>query len=255
MYTHRSRNIAIASSLILGLGALSLIPADPARTEKVAISSTTSTETIAAIDAMLGAGQSDVAAPAAPQRDDTDRLRGTAPIPTASLQPAALQTEISQAPPAIDPSLRPDAIGSRAVNLRVGPSTGTATVAVLQPGQALHTGETQNGWTAITLDDGTTGWVYSRYLASVAATLPAEIAAPAQTDEPAPRKAVVSGGDGNLEGRTARIESRLAVFSAPDGETLFRTEPGERVRILDSNGDWLKIRTADGTIGWIQRAG
>jgi len=40
-----------------------------------------------------------------------------------------------------------------------------------------------------------------------------------------------------------------------DTNRLIGTEPGERVRILGTRGDWLKIRTADGTTGWIQRAG
>jgi SH3-like domain-containing protein len=33
---------------------------------------------------------------------------------------------------------------------------------------------------------------------------------------------------------------------------LFQTEPGERVKILDQRGDWLRIRTADGSSGWIK---
>ena len=251
MYYRHSKSIAIGSALILGVATLALIPADPAaRVGEVSVPSMTNTETVAAIDAMLEASEP-IAPAATPEREI---LRSPAPVETASLQPAALATEISEPEPAIDPSLRADAIGSKAVNLRAGPSTDHATVTVLQPGQALHAGEVQNGWAEITLDDGTKGWVYSRYLASVAATMPAEEPAPA-VDREANRRAVVSGGDGNIEGRTARIESRLAVLAEPGGDTLFRTEPGERVRILDARGDWLKIRTADGTVGWIQRAG
>lgn len=253
MYYRRTKTIAIGSALLLGLGALTLIPADPARVAPAEIHSVTSTETVAAIDAMLGAGDA-VAAPA-PEAEIESGIRPA--LRDASIQPAALQAEISEPPPVIDPSLRPDAIGSKAVNLRTGPSTATATVAVLQPGQALRAGASDGGWVEVTLDDGTTGWVYSRYLASVAATLPAEDSVPAQTvaEQQPVEKAVVSGGNGNLKGRTARIESRLAVRSEPDGDTLFRTEPGERVRIIGARGDWLKIRTADGTTGWIQRAG
>ena len=252
MYYRRTKSIAIGSALILGLGTLAFIPADPAaRVSEISVPSMTSTETVATIDAMLGASEA-LAAPAVePEREI---LRSPAPVQSASIQPAALNTEISEPAPAIDPSLRADAIGSKAVNLRVGPSTDNASVTVLQPGQSLHVGETTDGWSEVTLEDGTKGWVYARYLASVAATLPAEEPAPAVERETT-RKAVVSGGDGNLEGRTARIESRIAVMSGPNGNTLFRTEPGERVRILDTRGDWLKIRTTDGTVGWIQRAG
>ena len=257
MYYRRTKTIAIGSALLLGLGALTLIPAGPARVAAPEINSLTSTETVATIDAMLGAGQSTAAPPL-----ETEAESGIRPaFDDASIQPAALQTAISEPPPVIDPSLRPDSIGSKAVNLRTGPSTDTATVTVLQPGQAVHAGTVENGWAQVTLDDGTTGWVYSRYLASVAATLPAEAPKPepvrttAAADTEPTERAVVSGGTGNLKGRTARIEARLAVHSAPNGATLFRTEPGERVRILGTRGDWLKIRTADGTTGWIQRAG
>jgi SH3-like domain-containing protein len=253
MYYRRTKTIAIGSALILGLGALTLIPADPARVAPGEIQSVTSAETVAAIDAMLGAGEATAAPTSEPEIESGIRPA----LGNASIQPAALQTEISEPPPVIDPSLRADAIGSKAVNLRAGPGTNSTTVTVLQPGQPVHAGAIENGWAQVTLDDGTTGWVYSRYLASVAATLPAEEPKSVETvaeDSPTER-AVLSGGDGSLKGRTARIEARLAVRSEPDGDMLFRTEPGERVRILGTRGDWLKIRTADGTTGWIQRAG
>ena len=261
MYYRRTKTIAIGSALLLGLGALTLIPADPARVAAPEIKSVTSAETVATIDAMLAASQAPVA-PAQETEPEAAVESGIRPaFDEASVQPAALQTEISEPPPVIDPSLRPDAIGSKAVNLRAGPSTDTATLTVLQPGQAVHAGTIDNGWAQVTLDDGTTGWVYSRYLASVAATLPAEEPKPepvrttAAVDPEPTERAVVSGANGNLKGRTARVEARLAVRSAPNGNTLFRTEPGERVRILGTRGDWLKIQTADGTTGWIQRAG
>jgi SH3-like domain-containing protein len=245
MYQRRTRPIAIGSALVLGLAALALIPADRSGVSAVTVPSITSQETVATIDAMLGGAE---AAPV----ETTVAPREPAP---AIVQPAALRTETPEPAPAIDPSLRADAIGAKAVNLRTGPSTDTAAITVLQPGQSVHVGPIQDDWVEVTLDDGTSGWVYARYLASVAATLPAQEETPAAAPAPEPRKAVVSGASGNLEGRTARIESRLAVLSSPNGSPLFSTEPGERVRILDTQGNWLKIRTADGTTGWIQRAG
>ena len=168
MYYRRTKTIAIGSALLLGLGALTLIPADPAaRVTAVDIPSVTSAETVATIDAMLGAGAA--AAAPVPEPEIESGIRPAAP--EASIQPAALATEISEPPPVIDPSLRADAIGSKAVNLRTGPSTDTATITVLQPGQPVHAGTAEGGWVQVTLDDGSTGWVYARYLASVAATI------------------------------------------------------------------------------------
>jgi uncharacterized protein YgiM (DUF1202 family) len=169
------------------------------------------------------------------------------------------------------------------VNLRAGPSTATATIGVLQPGQAVQTGQNDGGWIEVTLDDGTTGWVFSRYLASVAAAAPppeddsaserpdaddsatqrptrsakadSKAKAKAKADAKQTAKATVQGkGRGNLEGRTARIDASLNARAKPNGgaRTVFQTEPGERVRILDVRGDWLRIVTADGSSGWIQ---
>jgi SH3-like domain-containing protein len=245
MYSHRTRNITIASALILGLGALTLIPADRGGAAAVALPSVSSPKTIATIDAMLDT------TPVAPIRPAAEESPNIRPASTATLETAALETEIP-AKPALDPSLRPDAIGSKAVNLRTGPSSSTAALTVLQPGQSLHVGTSQDGWVEVTLDDGTKGWVYSRYLASVAAASPQET-----VEAEAPEaKAVASVESDELAGRTARIEGRLTVKSKPSagGRSLFRTEPGERVRILAVQGDWLKIRTADGTVGWIERA-
>lgn len=253
----RTSKYAIGGALILGLGAMVLIPANPSATVASAttppsIASVSSEETIAAIDAMLGAS----AAPAQQaEAADSPVVEPAAAIdPESGIQPAALVADVPddtfEPEPVIDPSFRPDSIGSSAVNLRAGPSTDTAPVTVLTPGQAVHVGEIQGGWIEVALDDGTSGWVYARYLASEEAKRPAPQVASADES-----RATVSGGSGNLAGRTARIEARLAVRSQPSiiSRTLFRTEPGERVRIVDVDGSWLQIETADGSTGWIRR--
>ena len=134
---------------------------------------------------------------------------------------------------------------------------------MLKPGQAVQTGESDGGWVEVTLPDGTTGWVYSRYLASTAATVAAADAEQAPAAKPSKpsktAKAVVKGrgSNGDLEGRTARIDAALVARSKPNSgaSRVFRTSPGERVKILDVRGNWLRIVTADGSTGWIQRAG
>ncbi|MEO7223286.1 MAG: SH3 domain-containing protein [Devosia sp.] len=258
--SRRTRFMMIAAGCTAVLGAMLLIPGGErlAIADAAAITDVTSQETIATIDAMLGAAQAE----AAPQQV-ASLGSGFAAKPDASakldpnLQTAALTTPETdlEGAPLVDPDLRPDSIGPSAVNLRAGPSTATATVTVLQPGQPVQTGETDGGWVEITLADGTTGWVYSRYLSSVAATVPAQADEPAAKPEGETTKAVVKGkGSGDLEGRTARIEVSITARARPDSgaRSVFRTEPGERVRILDVRGDWLHIRTADGSSGWIK---
>lgn len=264
----RGKFLVIGTGCVAALGAMLLIPGNErvavadgsVAVDNPAVASFTSQETIAAIDALLGASQ-----PSAAPLVDTAADRPAASAGDKNLQTASLRSAVEEVPaveapttdlegaPLIDPDLRPDRIGASAVNLRAGPSTATATISVLQPGQAVMTGESDGGWVEITLDDGTTGWVYSRYLASVAAPAPAK---QSTVSESAADKAVVRG-DRELEGRTARIEASLVARSRPNSGAgkLFRTTPGERVRILDVRGNWIRILTADGSSGWIERAG
>jgi SH3-like domain-containing protein len=258
----------IATGCAAAIAAMLLIPGREqsavADTAAPVVTDFTSQETIAAIDALLGPSEE-----AAPQQVATaEPPSGINPVRTATdpnLQTAALTTPAApttdlEGAPLVDPNLRPDSIGPSAVNLRAGPSTATATVGVLQPGQAVQTGQSDGGWIEVTLPDGTTGWVFSRYLASAAAAVPSP--SEDSADKPSVKakamaKATIKGkGNGDLEGRTARIDSALTARAKPNSGApmLFQTEPGERVRILDVRGDWLRIRTADGSSGWI-RAG
>ncbi|HZY67398.1 MAG TPA: SH3 domain-containing protein [Devosia sp.] len=267
----RGKLTFIAAGCAAALGALLLIPGN----EQVAVADApivtdlTSQETLATIDAMLGVDEPETAP--APQVAAVEEAPATPLVQEASMQPASLTTP-EQEPPAeepaaeetaaIDPNLRPDSIGRSAVNLRAGPSTATASITVLQPGQAVHVGEDDDGWVEVTLPDGTTGWVFSRYLASVAPAQAPAAPKKAEAKKAEPKKtetreakAKVQGGGGNLEGRTARIDGALIARAQPDGDAkrIFRTSPGERVKILDSRGKWLRILTADGSTGWIQR--
>jgi SH3-like domain-containing protein len=259
MYRH-GRVTLIAAACAVALGAMLLIPGSEdavvADVPPTVATIDSSQETIAAIDAMLGTDEVAEAAPAeaVAKRTITDADRN---LMTAAL--TAPKTDLEGAP-LLDPNLRPDSIGPSAVNLRAGPSSATATIAVLQPGQPVRTGESDGGWVEVTLPDGSTGWVFSRYLASTAKLAALE---PTDSNDKASAKSDVSSRSskalvnarGNLEGRTARIDATLVVRAKPGNgaPALFRTEPGERVRIVDVRGKWLRIVTADGSTGWIER--
>ena len=262
MFRH-GRITFIAAGCAAALGAMLLIPgredAAVADTPATVATIDSSQETLAAIDAMLGTDEPSEAAPTqvVTKRTITDEDR--------NLMQAALsapKTDLEGAP-ILDPNLRSDSIGPSAVNLRAGPSSDTATITVLQPGQPVQTGESDGGWVEVTLPDGSTGWVYSRYLASsarLAALDPGDgnsngNASAKTDDEDSPSSKAKVKARGNLQGRTARIDASLLARAQPNGGSrgVFRTEPGERVKIVDVRGKWLRIVTADGSSGWIER--
>ena len=173
------------------------------------------------------------------------------------VQPVSLTTATAVATPAAaetaDPGLMTDTIGASAVNLRAGPSSGSQQLSVLQPGEAVQTGQSIGGWVKVTRSDGSSGWVYSNYLSSNAA---AQAARPSRAPTVATQtRAVIKGDDGDLEDRTARIASRLTAYDRPGeaAEAVMTFSPGTRVRIAEVRGDWLRVETGDGTSAWIRR--
>jgi SH3-like domain-containing protein len=245
----RGRLTFIAAGAAVVFGAMLMIPGGDPQVAVAEIPSVSSQETIATIDAMLNP-------PAPPALPERARPKLAVPeLDPDNFQTAALNSPADIEAPVVDPNLRPDTIGSSAVNLRAGPSSSTSTITVLQPGQAVQVGQMDDGWAEITLPDGFTGWVYSRYLAGVAATLPPP--EPEQptlpTEDSTTAKADIKG-KGKIEGRTARIDASIAARSIPasTARVVFTTQPGERVKIIDVRGKWLRIVTADGSSGWIQ---
>jgi len=88
-------------------------------------------------------------------------------------------------------------------------------------------------------------------LAACASTPPAEPPpppAPAPAPVPQPAEEAVIG--------TARVTTHtLNVRRAPslEGEIVTQVKKGERLSILESGDDWIRIRAGDGTKGWVSR--
>lgn len=256
----RTRFIAVATVLGAGVLALALIPGDGASSgkadandAKVALASVSSPnpDLLARLDAEVTPFVKPAAEPKA-------EPVGAA----ASVQPVALKPATDLATPAIpdatDPDLRPATIGASAVNMRAGPSSSAQQLSVLQPGEAVQTGQTINGWIKVTRADGSSGWMYSSYLsgnAQAQAQAQSSDPAPAKVAEAQPPRATVSGGDGDLRDRMARIGSELPAYDRPgsSARAIFTFSPGERVRIAEVRGNWLRVETNDGTSAWIRR--
>ena len=252
----RTRFIAVATVLGAGLVALVLIPGDgasvgkaDANDAKVALASVSSPnpDLLARLDAEV-----------APYVKPTVEAEAK-PVATASVQPVALQPATDVATPAIpdatDPDLRPATIGASAVNMRAGPSSSAQQLAVLQPGEAVQTGQSINSWVKVTRADGSSGWMYSSYLSGNAQAQAASDPAPKKVASTQQPRATVKGGDGDLRDRMARIGSELPAYDRPGSaaRAIFTFSPGERVRIAEVRGNWLQVETNDGTSAWIRR--
>lgn len=244
----RHRVLAIVAVVALGVGALALIPgstrpmvatADADQASVVLASvSTPNRDLLRRLDAEVAPPPARPAPPAPPE-----------PVKVAAVDPAPIVDSAPSAP-VPDPNLKPDSIGATAVNLRSGPSSAAQPITVLQPGEAVQVGESSGGWVKVTRADGSTGWVYSSFLASNASAAPP----PTRVASAQPR-AVIHGGTGDLADRTARIASRLPAYARPnDGaQSVFMLQPGDQVYIAEVRGSWLRVETEDGMTAWIRR--
>jgi Bacterial SH3 domain len=74
---------------------------------------------------------------------------------------------------------------------------------------------------------------------------------------PVPAPAIVSKPvEEAVIGAARVVTNALNVRSAPslEGEILTQIKKNDRLAILQSGDDWIRIRLADGTIGWVSRA-
>lgn len=178
---------------------------------------------------------------------------GVAPgIPAGSAPPKAEERTALAALPATDiavpaetaeeePVSSPGTIrvvGS-AVNLRAGPSTSTAKLLVLQPGENLAVTETSGGWSQVKTESGEIGWVSSRYLVAPGAIRSAAVDAKEEREAPP---------------RAARVDTAVALRAGPSrtAPRLFVLSPNEKVFIAEVRGRWIRVVMESGASGWIQ---
>lgn len=155
----------------------------------------------------------------------------------ALLQPAA--SALAMAPTSEPISAQPGRIGEAAVNLRSGPSKTSAKLRTLAAGTEVRIGEEERGWVHVWHADGD-GWVYSSYLAGVEV---ASVTEQSRSVESKPSK-----------GKAVEVGSRMTARADPDSEApaIFKIAAGERVKILERRGNWLKVTTVSGDTGWIR---
>lgn len=146
--------------------------------------------------------------------------------------------------------MRPGRVGPDAVNVRAGASKNSPKIGTLQAGAPVMMGANNSGWVAVQFEGGA-GWVYQSYLTSGGGETEVTV------DYGSTASITVRGGkDGTPSGKGRLVEagSSMVARSEPSSgsERMFRIQPGERLRIIDRDGDWARVTTATGESGWVR---
>lgn len=123
------------------------------------------------------------------------------------------------------------------ITLRTGPGLDYRIVRMLQSGQQLEVLETTEGWTRVRLPDGTTGWVFTRYLSE---DKPSSTMLESLREEIGPLR--------NRVQSLAEENQRLIKHNQELGDKLAETQSElERIRkeynsLKEASSDYLKLK-------------
>jgi len=112
------------------------------------------------------------------------------------------------------------------LNIRKSPSTSAEILEQLEKGMSVSIVSSDNGWYKVTYK-GITGWVNSDYIT---------------VKQVSSKSSTIKSDDVNLR------ES-----ASTDALVLRTFKKGTSVDVLSSSGNWYKVRTSDGTVGWVFR--
>ncbi len=186
---------------------------------------------------------------AAPSQEATAAVPSQGAASTTVALAAPFDTSIEPPVPAAIATAR---IGAKAVNLRAAGKKGSAKLGVLAAGTPVAVLGANGGWVHVSYEGGE-GWVYSTYVdgldpeavpqESVQTAVASAVSIDVSELETAPR-----GGE------LVEAGSRIVVRDAPKASASrsFALERGERLRIVERDGDWSRIITASGDTGWIR---
>ena len=211
------------------------------------------------------AAAGDTSESAAPASDETNATDGAGRTEEAEDQSTAENAEAA----ATDEQTERTATivtGSGRLSVRSGPGADYDIVAYLNNGDTVTVLSVEGDWAQIRTADGQEGYVSTEFLqmeeadaADTAAT--AEDASEADTAEQAEaagtaEEAAAADTGAQAEGERSAVVStsngRLRVRSGPgaDYDIVAYLNDGDTVTVLSVEGDWAKIRTADGQEGY-----
>ncbi|WP_434799481.1 SH3 domain-containing protein [Terrisporobacter vanillatitrophus] len=117
------------------------------------------------------------------------------------------------------------------LNLREGASTEHNVQEVLKQGQNIKILSESNGWYKVKTSDDKTGWSYGKYI-----------------DASKEEKEEASAIPGTV---TEYLNFRKG--PSLEDEIINVHEKGASVKVLSKKGDWYKVKTSDGKVGWSYR--
>ena len=117
------------------------------------------------------------------------------------------------------------------LNLREGASTEHNVKEVLDKGENIKIVSESNGWYKVKTSDNETGWSYGKYID----------ASQKEKEEASAIKGTVTEYLNFRKGPS--IEDKIINVH----------EKGAKVKVLSKEGDWYKVKTSDGEVGWSYR--
>ena len=134
------------------------------------------------------------------------------------------------------------------LRVRSGPGANYDIVTYLNNGDTVTVLSVEGEWAQIRTADGQEGFVSTQ----TAATEPADTVSTASTVEEAASAETAAQAEGERSATVSTSNGRLRVRSGPgaDYDIVAYLNDGDTVTVLSVEGDWAKIRTADGQEGY-----
>lgn len=143
------------------------------------------------------------------------------------------------------------------VSLRRGPSTDSEKVGDVREGTTLWVQEEKDGWCRVDVEGGSAGWIAGWYVrrhganTTVTQAPAAPTPAPPAADFPAPTRAAST--DTRLQPFRAWIaadNTNVRYGPGVDRDVKFQLGKHSPVEVVETQGQWCRVRTDSGTYGW-----
>lgn len=141
------------------------------------------------------------------------------------------------------------------LNVRVSPSKSAGVRQIVPQGTSLVVLGKSHGWYKVQLPDGTIGWIVAAGIGTAAPTTTAQAqvgANPTVGQQVTPKSQSVPTQTVHT---TASVRvSALNVHTSPSKSAPIITAvgQGQQLQILARGNGWMKVRTPDGSIGWVK---